>query len=75
MRLRFLVLKKLKNTCARVILDENRRLHVQPMLDSLSWMPIIDLIKYHTLVAVYKNVGPLMALYLAICITLLSINQ
>ena len=27
---------------------------VQPMLDSLSWMPIIDLIKYHTLVAVYK---------------------
>ena len=47
-------LQKLQNTCARVILNENRRSHVQPMLDSLSWMPIIDLIKYHTLVAVYK---------------------
>ena len=47
-------LQKLQNTCARVIFNENRRSHVQPMLDSLSWMPIIDLIKYHTLVAVYK---------------------
>ena len=29
-------LQKLQNTCARVILNENRRSHVQPMLDSLS---------------------------------------
>ena len=47
-------LQKLKNICARVNPNENRRLHVQHMLDSPSWMPIIDLIKYHTLVAVYK---------------------
>ena len=26
--------------------------HVQPMLDSLSWMPLINLIIYHTIVAV-----------------------
>ena len=36
-------LQKLQNTCARVILIENRRSHVQPILDLLSWMPIIDL--------------------------------
>ena len=29
-------LQNLQNTCARVILNENRRSHVQPMLDSLS---------------------------------------
>ena len=32
-------LQKPQNTCARVILNESRRSHVQPMLDSLSWMP------------------------------------
>ena len=42
-------LQKLQNTCAGIILNENRRSHVQPRLDSLSWMPIIVLIKYHTL--------------------------
>ena len=47
-------ISRLQNTSARVILNENRRSHVQPMLDSLSWMHIIDLFKYHTLVAVYK---------------------
>ena len=57
-------LQKLQNTCARVILNENRRSHVQPMLDSLSWMPIIDLIKYHTLVAVYKCTHGLVPSYL-----------
>ena len=36
-------LHKLQNSCASVILNENRQSHVQPMLDSLSWMPIIDL--------------------------------
>ena len=66
-------LQKLQNTCARVILNENRRSHVQPMQDSLSWMPIIDLIKYHTLVAVYK-INVLVALWLAICITFLCKN-
>ena len=57
-------LQKLQNTCARVILNDNRRSHVQPMLDSLSWMPIIDLIKYHTLVAVYKCTHGLVPSYL-----------
>ena len=57
-------LQKLQNTCARVILNENRRSHVQPMLNSLSWMPIIDLIKYHTLVAVYKCTHGLVPSYL-----------
>ena len=57
-------LQKLQNTCARVILNENRRSHVQPMLDSLSCMPIIDLIKYHTLVAVYKCTHGLVHIYL-----------
>ena len=55
-------LQKRQNTCARVILTEilteNIWSHVglQPMQDSLSWMPrpIINLIEYHTLVAVYK---------------------
>ena len=57
-------LQKLQNPCARVILNEKRRSHVQPMLDSLSWMPIIDLIKYHTLVAVYKCTHGLVPSYL-----------
>ena len=57
-------LQKLQNTCARVIINENRRSHVQPMLDSLSWMPIIDLIKYHRLVAVYKCTHGLVPSYL-----------
>ena len=57
-------LQKLQNTCARAILNENRRSHVQPMLDSLSWKPIIDLIKYHTLVAVYKCTHGLVPSYL-----------
>ena len=57
-------LQKLQNTCARVILNENRRSHVQLMLDSLSWMPIIDLNKYHTLVAVYKCTHGLVPNYL-----------
>ena len=57
-------LKKIQNTCARVILNENRRSHVQPMLNSLSCMPIIDLCKYHTLVAVYKCTHDLVPSYL-----------
>ena len=57
-------LQKLQNTCARVILNENRRLYVQPMLDSLSWMPIINLIKYHTLVSVYICTHGLVPSYL-----------
>ena len=57
-------LQKHENTCARVILNENRRSHVQPMLDSLAWMPIIDLDKYHTLVAVYKCTHGLVPNYL-----------
>ena len=60
-------LQKLQNTYARVILNENRRSHVglQSMLDSLSiLMPIIDLIKYHTLVAVYKCTHGLVPSYL-----------
>ena len=40
-------LQKLQN-----ILTENGPSHVQPMLDSLSWMPLINLIIYHTIVAV-----------------------
>ena len=47
-------LQKRQNTCARVILTEKRRSHVQPMIDSVSWMSIINVIQYHTPVVVHK---------------------
>ena len=44
--------------------------HVQPMLDSQSRMLIIDLIKYHTLVYVYKCIhgrGPIYICIILLC--------
>ena len=57
-------LQNLQNTSARVILTENKRSHVQPMLDVLSWMPISSQTRYHTLVAVYKCTHGLVPSYL-----------
>ena len=54
-------LQRLQNQCARILTNSPRREHITPVLKSLDWLKIKDIITYKILMLTYKsyyNIAP-----------------
>ena len=54
-------LQKLQNQCAHILTNSPRREHITPVLKSLHWLKIQDIITYKILILTYKsyyNIAP-----------------
>ena len=57
-------LQSIQNIVARIITGHGRCEHITPVLKSLHWLPVQQMIKFKTLVLVYKAVNNLAPVYL-----------